>query len=152
MKVAIDTSVLAYAEGLHDTDKRDTARDLVRYLPQGAVAIPVQALGELFHVLTRKGGRTPVQARKAISGWRDAFQLIETTHDAILAASDLVTVHDLSIRNAVSLSVSAKAGCRLFLSDKLQDGFTWGGLTVSSPFASKRHALLVELMSPRVRH
>ncbi|WP_218188615.1 PIN domain-containing protein [Bordetella ansorpii] len=150
--MAIDTSVLAYAEGLHGIDKRDTARDIVRYLPQGAVAIPVQALGELFDVLTRKGGRTPVQARDAVSSWRDAFQLIETTHDAMLAAMDLVVVHDLSIWDAVSLSVSAKAGCRLFLSDKLQDGFTWGGLTVASPFACTRHALLVELMSPRTSH
>ncbi|TIP50920.1 MAG: PIN domain-containing protein, partial [Mesorhizobium sp.] len=36
--------------------------------------------------------------------------------------------------------------CRLLLSEDLQDGFTWGGVTVVNPFASPRHALLDALL------
>jgi hypothetical protein len=34
----------------------------------------------------------------------------------------------------------------LLLSEDLQDGFTWGGVTVANPFAARRHALLESLL------
>jgi predicted nucleic acid-binding protein len=60
----------------------------------------------------------------------------------MLAAADLATDPRLGIWDAVILSVASQAGCRLLLSEDLQDGFTWGGVTVVDPFASPRHALL----------
>ena len=39
-------------------------------------------------------------------------------------------------------AVAADAGCRLLLSEDLQDGFTWRGVTVVDPFADKPHPLL----------
>ena len=54
MKVALDTDILAYAEGANGVEKRAIIIELVRSLPQGAAVIPVQVLVELFKVLTRK--------------------------------------------------------------------------------------------------
>ncbi len=142
MKVALDTNILAYGEGVDGVEKRDAVLELVRNLPQEAALIPVQALGELFDVLTRKAGRSRAEAREALLGWRDAFPVVETVPAAMLAAADLATDHHLSIWNAVILVVSSQAGCRLLLSEDLQDGFTWGGVTVVNPFASPPHALL----------
>jgi predicted nucleic acid-binding protein len=62
------------------------------------------------------------------------------------AAADLATDHRLGIWDAVILSASSQAGCRLLLSEDLQDGFTWGGVTVVNPFAAERHALLEALL------
>ncbi|MFT3801152.1 MAG: PIN domain-containing protein [Burkholderiaceae bacterium] len=146
MKVAFDTNILVYAEGVNDTEKRDIAVEMLRHLPQEAAVIPVQALGELFNVLVRKAGRSRADARDALLGWRDAFPAVETTPEAMLAAADLATDHGFGIRDAVILSVSSRAGCRLLLSEDLQDGFTWGGVTVVNPFASSRHALLESLL------
>jgi predicted nucleic acid-binding protein len=39
------------------------------------------------------------------------------------------------------------AGCRLLLSEDLQEGFTWSGVTVANPFAPARHALLDAVLS-----
>lgn len=146
MKVALDTNVLAYAEGVNDIEKRDIALSLVRRLPQDAAVVPVQVLGELFNVLVRKAGRSRTEARDALLGWRDGFAAIDTTPDAMLIAADLATDHHFSIWDAVVLSVASQAGCRLLLSEDLQDGFTWGGVTVVNPFASPRHALLDALL------
>jgi len=44
------------------------------------------------------------------------------------------------------MSVAAEAGCRLLLSEDLQDGFTWRGVTVVNPFAAERHPLLAALL------
>lgn len=58
MRVAIDTGVLAYAEGVGDAERCGAAIDLVARLPEPAVVLPAQVLGELMLVLTRKAGRT----------------------------------------------------------------------------------------------
>ncbi|HEV2396631.1 MAG TPA: hypothetical protein VGS27_06805 [Candidatus Sulfotelmatobacter sp.] len=45
------------------------------------------------------------------------------------------------------LSAAAAGSCRLLLSEDLQDGFTWNGVTVVNPFAAKKHDLLTGLLS-----
>lgn len=146
MRVALDTNILAYAEGVNGTGRRDTALDLVRRLPQASVVIPVQILGELFNVLVRKAGRTRADARNALLGWRDTFPVAATSPEIMLAAADLAMDHQLGIWDAVILSAASQARCRLLLSEDLQDGFTWGGVTVVNPFATPRHALLGALL------
>jgi predicted nucleic acid-binding protein len=47
------------------------------------------------------------------------------------------------------LSASASAGCRLFLSEDLPDGFTWAGVTVTNPYSRSRHPLLVAFLEGR---
>ena len=97
------------------------ALELVEKLPGSAVLLPVQTLGELFNVLVRKAGRAPANARKAILSWRDAFSLIETSAEVMLAVADLATDHQLSIWDAVILSATAESGCRVRLSEHLQE-------------------------------
>jgi len=146
MRIALDTNVLAYVEGINGTSRKNAAVEIVEKLPVSSVFIPVQALGELFHVLVRKAGISPKQARAAILSWGDAYALIETSTSVLLAATDLAADHNLTIWDAIMLSTAAAAGCRLLLSEDLQDGFTWHGVTVTNPFASKKHELLASLL------
>ena len=108
----------------------------------------MQVLGELFHVLVRKAGRSPERARTAILSWQDAFPLIETSPAVLLAATDLAAHHGLSIWDSVVFAAATAAGCRLLLSEDLQEGFTWGGVTVANPFLKEKHELLAALLGP----
>ncbi len=146
MRLALDTNVLAYAEGVNGAARKKATLAILEKLPQGSTFLPVQVLGELFHVLVRKAGRSPERARAAVLGWQDAFSLIETSPAVLLAATDLAAHHRLSIWDAVVLSAASAAGCRLLLSEDLQSGFTWNGVTVINPFAEHRHELLENLM------
>jgi predicted nucleic acid-binding protein len=146
VRVALDTNVLAYAEGIDGTERRDIALDLVRKLPQQATIIPVQVLGELFNVLVRKAGRARHDAREALLSWRDTFSVIETSSEIMLTAVDLATDHQFGIWDAIIVSAASQAECRLLLSEDLQEGFTWGGVTIVNPFAAPRHALLNVLL------
>ena len=146
MKVALDTNVLAYAEGTNGALMKEKALDLIQRLPAASVLLPVQTLGELFNVLVRKARRPAADARAAILGWCDAYALIDTSPDVILSAADLATDHNLGIWDAVVLSASADAGCRLLLSEDLQEGFTWRGVTVTNPFGPDRHPVLDVLL------
>ncbi|MDE2462737.1 MAG: PIN domain-containing protein [Alphaproteobacteria bacterium] len=147
MKVALDTNILAYAEGINGTEKRQAALAVIRTLPQEAGVIPVQALGELFNVLVRKAGKSRRSACDALLSWRDSFSVVETSPEIMLAAAELATTHQLGIWDAVIFSAAAHAGCRLLLSEDLQDGFTWAGVTVVDPFASEPHLLLRALLA-----
>ncbi len=146
MRVALDTNVLAYAEGVNGLAMKNAALDLVGRLPQDSVILPVQTVGELFQVLVRKAGRSAVQAHAAILSWCDAFSLAETSGTVMLAASDLAVTHKLGIWDAVILSCAAEASCRLLLSEDMQDGFTWRGVTVANPFAKNVHPLLKAML------
>lgn len=146
MRVALDTNVLAYAEGVDGAGKRSSALDLIQRLPQEAILIPVQVLGELFNVLVRKAGKSRVKAREALLSWRDTFAVIETSPAIMLAAADLATDHQFGIWDAVILAAASEANCRLLLSEDLHEGFTWGGVTVVNPFAPPRHPLLDALL------
>lgn len=146
MRVALDTNVLAYAEGVNGTERRDISVELVRRLAQEATVIPVQVLGELFNVLVRKAGRSRHEARDALLSWRDTFSVVGTSPEIMLMAADLATDHQLGIWDAAILSAASQSGCRLLLSEDLHDGFTWNGVTVTNPFAN-RHALLDAMLA-----
>lgn len=141
MKAALDTNILAYAEGVNGAAMKKVALALIEKLPEGSTIIPVQVLGELFQVLVRKAGRTPADARIAIAGWSYAFPLVETSGSVLLAAADLAT-RQFGLWDAVILNAAAEAGCRLLLSEDMQDGFVWRGVTVVNPFARLPHPLL----------
>jgi len=147
MKVALDTNVLAYAEGTNGTAMRDKALELVQRLPAGAVVLPVQTLGELFNVLSRKAKRPRSRARAAVLSWRDAYPMVETSATVMVNAMDLASEHGLSIWDSVVLAASAEAECRLLLSEDLQEGFTWRGVTVTNPFLPTVHPLLAALLT-----
>ena len=146
MRVALDTNVLAYAEGVNGAARKVDALGLIQRLPAGAALLPVQALGELFQLLVRKATRTAAQARAAILGWRDAFPLIETSETVIVGAAELAASHRFSLWDGVILASAAESGCRLLLSEDLQEGFTWNGVTVTNPFGVSPHPLLTDLL------
>jgi predicted nucleic acid-binding protein len=148
LSVALDTNVLVYAEGLNGPAKQEAALDLLAALPPNSVFVPVQSLGELFQVLLRKANRTASQARGALLTWRDAFPVIGTSETVIVAAADLAATHRLGFWDAVILASAAEGGCRLLLSEDLQPGFTWHGVTVANPFAPSLHRLLGNLLRP----
>jgi predicted nucleic acid-binding protein len=149
MRVALDTNVLAYAEGTNGAPMRATALELIERVPADAVVLPVQTLGELFNVLVRKAKRQPARARAAVLSWKDAYETVETSATVMVQAADLAADHGLAIWDSVVLAASAEAGCRLLLSEDLQDGFTWRGVTVTNPFSTTMHPLLATLLTPR---
>jgi predicted nucleic acid-binding protein len=146
MRLALDTNVLAYAEGVNGAPKKKVALEIIEKLPPESTFLPVQVLGELFYVLVRKAGRSPERARAAILSWQDSFSLIETSPSILMAATDLAAQHGFRIWDSVIFAAAAASGCRVLLSEDLQDGFTWHGVTVANPFAAVKHELLAAIL------
>lgn len=149
--VAIDTNILAYAEGAGDESRRARSVAMLARLPEAAVIIPVQVLGELYRVLVGKLRQPPAHAREVLLHWSDAYAVRDSTWGALQSAFDLAAAHGLTIWDSLILSVAADQRCRVLLSEDMQHGFTWRGTTVVNPFAQPAHALLGDLVESNVR-
>jgi predicted nucleic acid-binding protein len=142
MRLALDTNIFVYAEGLNDAARKAQARDLLSRLVRADVVLPVQVAGELFRVLVRKGRRTPADARLAVETWQDLFGSEPTTASAFASAMALAAGHAMDIWDTTIIAVAAESGCHLLLSEDLAEGFSWRGVTVTNPFAANPHPLL----------
>jgi predicted nucleic acid-binding protein len=147
VRVALDTNVLAYAEGVGDAERLTRAVNLVRALPGEIVVLPAQVLGELYRVLSGKARRDVLEAREAIQTWADTYEVVDSTWSALASALDLSVDHGLQIWDALILSVAAENRCRLLLSEDLQRGFTWRGVTVVDPFSQPGNPILDSLLA-----
>lgn len=147
MRVALDTNILAYAEGIGDEARCGMAVRLIEQLPTERVLLPAQTLGELYRVLTGKAGRNAAATRAAILGWADCYAVADSTWAAYQSALDLAADRGLQIWDALILSVAASNRCRLLLSEDFHQGFTWAGVTVVNPFATPRSSLLTGILA-----
>lgn len=107
--------------------------------------VAVQALGEVFNVLTRKAGLTGPEAQARVQRWTALFETIATSEAVLADAVELAVWSRLRIWDSIHLSAAATADCEAFLSDDLQHGFRWRGVTVVNPFAHPDHPLLERL-------
>lgn len=142
MRIALDTNVLIYAEGLNDEARRDCALELIASLPANGIALPVQVLGELHRILVRKGGRTPAQAALAALRWANAFETLPSTEIAMRDALAIAETHGLQIWDALVLAVAHAGACEMVLSEDMQDGFVWRDVAVLNPFSEAGAASL----------
>lgn len=146
MRIAIDTNILVYAEGINGEKARQDAETLIARLRSNTLIMPAQVLGELYNVLERKGRFSGAMANRSVREWGNLGEIAGTTPDAFRIAADLAADHHFQIWDAVILSVASAAACRLLLSEDLQDGFAWGGVTIVNPFAADPHPLLAAVL------
>ena len=134
MRIALDTNILAYAEGVNGEDRQQLAQAALAGLVADDLVAPAQALAELFTVLTRKARWPAVRARVAVLAWHDACLVADTTSGVLLEAMDLAVMHQYSLWDAIMLATAAQAGCRVLLSEDMQTGFLWRGVEIRNPF------------------
>jgi predicted nucleic acid-binding protein len=146
VKVALDTNVIVYAEGLNDARRGAIAQDAIEDIARGNIVLPLQVLGEFCRVLQRKARRAPTEIAVRARRLHAMFDVVATTPTAFDSALALTERHGLQFWDSVIVATSAEAGCRLLLSEHLQDGFEWMGLTVANPFSERPHPLLAPLL------
>ena len=146
MRAGLDTNILVYAEGANDAARQSAALALCAALDSSRAFIPVQALGELYNVLTRRLRWDRPRAANTIASWRGSFQSAPTSDATLRAAVELASAHGLVIWDAVILASCAEARCEVLLSEDMQDGFAWRGVTIVNPFAASPHKLLAALL------
>ncbi len=134
MRVALDTNILVYAEGVNGAERQAQALVILGALERDTVVIPVQALAELFAVLTRKAKWSVETAKLAVETWAAAYEAPDTTVATVNDAMELVVRHRLAFWDALIVATSVMARCDQLLTEDMQNGFTWRGLTLTNLF------------------
>lgn len=145
MRLAIDTNLLVYAEGAGDAPRIQRARQVLSACTDAIAldtVLPVQVLGELYNVLTRKLRLPVAEARERLLSWADAFTVADAGWATFQSAIDLCDADGLQFWDALILCTAAEQRCRVLLSEDFHAGFTWRGVTVVNPFAAELHPLL----------
>ncbi len=134
-RVALDTDILACAEGVNDDARRERAVAAVGGLADGVLVVPAQVLGELAAVLLREARRPPAAERDAILAWSDAAEVAPTDSAAMADAMEPAATHGLPVRDGLIRAVDANARCRDLWSGDFQAGVAWRGCVVRNPVA-----------------
>jgi predicted nucleic acid-binding protein len=130
-----DTNVLLYAVS-RDPEERHKAERARGILGERDLALSVQVLQEFYVQATREGRSDPLaheQAAKLVESFT-RFPLVDVTREVTLAA--IATRHRLLISDwdAAILEAASSLGCDTVLSEDLNDGQDYGGVSVENPF------------------
>lgn len=149
--IAFDTNILVYAQqGGKSEPRHERALSLIYEATLIDSCIPVQVLGEFLNVCVRKLKITPDDVIDQIEEYADVFDCPQTGHDDLTRAAHLADLHDLQFFDALIVTVSAKAGATILLSEDMQDGLEIEGLRIVNPFAAANEALLADYFEAAV--
>ncbi len=140
-KIFLDTNILVYSidSSTELTQKRDVARNLVTtHIREESGVISIQVLQEFFQVATRKI-ETPISIDDALEymQYMSTLQIVAPDFDMVVAAARLRQRYSLSFWDALIVQAAKTAECTQIVSEDLQDGFHFNGLTIRNPFAAQ---------------
>jgi predicted nucleic acid-binding protein len=134
--VFVDTNVFVYARDNRDAAKRTRAREWLEILwrdMRGRTSI--QVLNEYYSLLTR-AAKFHVSRDVA---WGDIRELLkwkpqELDGELLGQAFEIEGRYQLNWWDCLIVAAAQSQGCALLLSEDLQDGADYGGVTVRNPF------------------
>jgi predicted nucleic acid-binding protein len=145
-RVSFDSNVLIYAADELDA-RHERARELLDRAVAADCVLAVQALGEFYHVVTRKRIASVDLAQTQVEDWLTIYAIC--TGDAgTLGPAVHVNRHDgLAFWDAMLWATVKAAGCRVLLTEDLQDGRELGGVRFVNPFDAANDPL-IDLVLP----
>ena len=143
-RIFVDTNVLVYARDVAEAEKHARALGWMAALwAERAGALSWQVLHEYYVSVTRKlrPPRDPVMAREDVASliaW-NPIPLDLTTVDAAWAIEDRF---GLPWWDALIVGAAQVGRCTFLLTEDLQDGQTFDGVTIISPFTHAPEIIL----------
>lgn len=133
-RLFLDTNVLVYADDAAAGAKQRIAQDVLeRALRRGVAVLSTQVLEEYFVIATRKLHLDAAAARRRVE-LLSTLDVVEIDVPTILSAIDLHRLHTIAFWDALVVQCAALAGCARLLTEDLQHGRSYAGVTAENPF------------------
>lgn len=151
MRIAFDSNVLIYLAngGRTAADQRKVELAQLYFLRLQDIAdliAPIQAIGEALRILRVKFAKSVQEILDDLDQWENGFELVPTSAEVLQNAVVLAEQHRLQHWDAIIVAAAVSAKATILLSEDMQDGFVWRGLTIVNPFADPLHPLLASLL------
>lgn len=133
-KVLIDTNIWIYLYAPEPQDKHERARQLV-HDDFERIVVTSQVLGELYHVLTRKGFQAPEIAKATVNETAAAFAVKEIGIEHVQKAIDLNLTYGYAYWDSLIIAAAILHDCGILYSEDMQhDQLIEGKLRIVNPF------------------
>ena len=146
MLAALDSNIIIYAEDIFSDERHEAAQALIDQVEDQRIILPLQSVGEALNWLVRKGGVPKAIAAERMQDWTNQYATQPTTLNVFNLCTNLVARHDFPVWDAVILASAAEAGADILLSEDMQHGFIWRGVTIINPFLPETHSMLTKLL------
>ena len=141
--IAADSNLLIYGLLPSDDRRHASAVNLLNQLmQQRRLFLPLQVIGESFHVLLRKGRVEPTTASRMLATYTSFATVEPYRHHDVLAAIKVVADHNLSFWDALIWAVCERCGIATLFTEDLQDGRTLGNVAFVDPFGARAASYL----------
>ena len=146
--IAIDTNILVYAITDDESDARhQKACDVLAQIAHLHAIVPLQVVGEFLNVCKKRKRSSYTSAIERADRILRMYNCIASTPPDYLRAA--VTSHRYKIQyfDALIITVAARAGATILLSEDMQDGLEVAGLRVVNPFVVGNEGVIAEMLS-----
>lgn len=141
--IAFDTNILVYVEDQADHNgRRARAFDLVQQLTTGWHCIPLQVFAEFLNVCAKKKFLPIEEAVDKITAYAAIFETPGTTVADLTNAARIQNRCNLQFFDALILTVAARAGATMLLSEDMVDGLEVEGVRIVNPFNPANDAVI----------
>ena len=131
----LDTNVFVYAYQYNDREKQRVAQELVEAAIAGNSVISVQVLSEFASTLLHKVA--PLATPDAVTAILDRLspiKLVVSDRELVRRAVEARAAYGIHFYDGMIVAAAERAGCQRILSEDLNAGQEYFGITVSNPF------------------
>jgi predicted nucleic acid-binding protein len=148
--IALDTNILVYAATDDGSGRNGIAINVLERLGATGAIVALPVIGELFNARRRKKFVDVVILLAIVEIWTAAFDCPMPQLEDYLRAAEVSERHGLQYFDALIVTVSARAGATMLLSEDMQDGLVVGGLTIINPFVAANESVLADWIGSAV--
>ena len=147
--MSFDSNVLVYTVDRRD-HRHERAVALLARAVRADCMLSVQSVAEFYHVVTRRRLAPAAEAQAQVDDMLASFPTV--TYDARVLGEAIAAArrHGLAFWDAMLWATVRAAGCRVLLTEDLQDGRTLGGVQIVDPFVPANDRLVDLLLPPIV--
>jgi predicted nucleic acid-binding protein len=147
--VSFDTNILVYATAPVAEAKADRARELmVRAMRGGTSIFLLQTFAEFCNVAIRKARVATADVERTIAAWCAVLPVQAADESDLAAALAAVRTNRFSFWDAMLWASASRAGVSHLLTEDLQDGFVFQGMTFINPFLAHNNQLIDRILPP----
>ena len=132
----LDSNILIYAADRSEPEKQFQARRLLHSAIENETGtLSVQVLGEFFSVVTtRIPNPLSVEEAEAVIERTAVLPVVELDWSLVRRAIETHKEYDISYWDSLIVAAAEKAGCTQIISEDLNSGQSYHGITVVDPF------------------
>ena len=136
-RFSLDTNILVYAADVAAGKRHGRALEILDRAVRRDCVLTLQALAEFFHAATRKQMVARTEAAAQLRDWATAFPTVSDDPASLWMALEFAADGRLSLWDGLLLATADRHACEVVLSEDMQDGTRFGGVTVLDPFVGE---------------